>query len=326
MKMCATGLVENTIALGFKLRKTVCWHTLSLRRLFFKLKNHCSMDKKQQVLLKLKPKVKAFGFNKKELMSVAAKIADNLTSTEDASEEDVNAEIDAAIDAVLPYLQVSQSFANRVIEESRKKNDDDETDDDDDDESSNKTNRQAGSNKKNQKNEGKNDDAPEWAKGMMQTIQTLNNEITALKGDKVTTTRRSKLENVLKDTGTFGTRTLKSFGKMKFENDEEFEEFLSEVADDLKAYNQERADAGLSEMTTPPAGGGGKGQKQNEVLTDDEINALANALIVVAGMRYAELVEAIESKDVLAGPELFARRKLPEMEVKLNTQIARIIA
>lgn len=42
------------------------------------------MDRKQQVLLKLKPKVKAFGFNKKELMSVAAKIADNLNSEEDA--------------------------------------------------------------------------------------------------------------------------------------------------------------------------------------------------------------------------------------------------
>ena len=82
------------------------------------------MDRKQQVLLRLKPKVKAFGFNKKELMSVAAKIADNLTSADDASDEDVNAEIDTAIDAVLPYLQVSQSFANRVIEENRKKNDD----------------------------------------------------------------------------------------------------------------------------------------------------------------------------------------------------------
>lgn len=79
------------------------------------------MDRKQQVLLKLKPKVKAFGFNKKEVMGIAARIADNLTSTDDASDEDVNAEIEAAIDAVLPYLQVSQSFANRVIEENRKK-------------------------------------------------------------------------------------------------------------------------------------------------------------------------------------------------------------
>ncbi|KAA3994648.1 hypothetical protein K0F82_12445 [Bacteroides ovatus] len=235
------------------------------------------MDRKQQVLLRLKPKVKAFGFNKKELMSVAAKIADNLTSTDDASDEDVNAEIDTAIDAVLPYLQVSQSFANRVIEENRKKNDDDETDDDDDDESSNSTNRQPGSNKKNPQNKGKNDDAPEWAKGLVQTVQILNDEIAALKGEKVTTTRREKLESLLKDAGTFGTRTLKSFNKMKFENDEEFEEFYSEVEEDLKSYNQERADAGLSSLGNPP-GAGSKKQEKNEVLTDEEVIAIAKGL------------------------------------------------
>lgn len=50
------------------------------------------MDRKQQVLLKLKPKVKAFGFNKKEVMGIAARIADNLTSTDDASDEDVYSE------------------------------------------------------------------------------------------------------------------------------------------------------------------------------------------------------------------------------------------
>lgn len=235
------------------------------------------MDRKQQVLLRLKPKVKAFGFNKKELMSVAAKIADNLTSTDDASDEDVNAEIDTAIDAVLPYLQVSQSFANRVIEENRKKNDDDETDDDDDDGSSNPTNRQPGSNKKNPQNKGKNDDAPEWAKGLVQTVQILNDEIAALKGEKVTTTRREKLKSLLKDAGTFGTRTLKSFNKMKFENDEEFEEFYSEVEEDLKSYNQERADAGLSSLGNPP-GAGSKKQEKNEVLTDEEVIAIAKGL------------------------------------------------
>lgn len=235
------------------------------------------MDRKQQVLLRLKPKVKAFGFNKKELMSVAAKIADNLTSTDDASDEDVNAEIDTAIDAVLPYLQVSQSFANRVIEENRKKNDDDnETDDDDDDELSNSTNRQPGSNKNNPQNKGKND-APDWAKGMMQTIEALTGKISALEGEKLTASRKSKLEALLKDAGTFGTRTLKSFNKMKFENDEEFEEFYSEVEEDLKSYNQERADAGLSSLGNPP-GAGSKKQEKNEVLTDEEVIAIAKGL------------------------------------------------
>ena len=78
------------------------------------------MDVKQQVFMRLKPKAKAFGFNKKELQGVAAKIADNLTFEEDALEEDVNASIDEKIDAVLPFLQMAQAQANRIIDASRK--------------------------------------------------------------------------------------------------------------------------------------------------------------------------------------------------------------
>lgn len=47
------------------------------------------------------------------------------------------------------------------------------------------------------------------------------------------------------------------------------------------------------------------------------------ALIIVAGMNYAEYVEAKDNKDVLASSELFAREKLPEMLQKLKQQIAR---
>lgn len=46
------------------------------------------------------------------------------------------------------------------------------------------------------------------------------------------------------------------------------------------------------------------------------------ALIVVAGMNYAELVEAMDNKNVLASAELFARSELPNMMAKLKTQIA----
>lgn len=230
------------------------------------------MNRKQQVFVRLKPKLKAFGFNKKELMSVAAKIADNLTSAEDASEEDVDAEIDTQIDAVLPYLQVSQSFANRVIEENRKKNDDDdETDDDDDDKPSNPNNRQPGSNKKNPKDKGKNDEEPAWFKAYREQQDA---RFAAIEGEKTTTTRKAKLEAILKDSGTFGTRTLKSFAKMSFENDDEFEDFLSEVQEDLKAYNQERADAGLA--LTPPAAGGGK-PKDDEVINDKQLQELVDS-------------------------------------------------
>ena len=45
-------------------------------------------------------------------------------------------------------------------------------------------------------------------------------------------------------------------------------------------------------------------------------------LVVVAGMNYAEFVEARDNKDVLATPELFAREQLPKMMQKLKNQIA----
>ena len=80
----------------------------------------------------------------------------------------------------------------------------------------------------------------------------------------------------MKDSGTFGTRTLKSFNKMSFENDEEFEEFLSEVTEDLKVYNQERANAGLSTMGTPPAVGGGR-QKEDETISDTQLQQLVDS-------------------------------------------------
>lgn len=236
------------------------------------------MDRKQKVLFMLKPKVKQFGFNKKELQGIAAKIADNLTSADDASDEDVNAEIEEKIDAVLPYLQVSQSYANRLVEDARKKNDDDEPgDDDDDDEPTQRVKRHTGS-KSNKTNKEENDDAPAWAKGIVETVETLRGEIAMLKGEKVTTTRKDKLTELLKDSGSYGNRILKSFDRMKFETDEEFDDFYSEVEEDLKAYNQERADAGLATLGNPPAAGGGKGvKKEDEVISDAEVEAIANS-------------------------------------------------
>ena len=78
------------------------------------------MDKTQQVLEVLKPRVKALGFNKKELEGVAKQIANNLNLSEDASDEDVTTAISTKIDAVVPFLQFGQSQANRVIESFKK--------------------------------------------------------------------------------------------------------------------------------------------------------------------------------------------------------------
>lgn len=218
----------------------------------------------------LKPKSKALGFNKKELQGVAAIIADNLVSAEDASEEEVKEEIEKSIDNVIPFLSFGQSQANRLLEE-WKKSHPTRTDDDDDDDEQPTPNVKPGQKNNNPQ---ETDNTPGWAKGMMQTIELLTNKLSAMEGEKLANTRKGKLEALLKDSGTFGTRTLKSFGRMKFDSDDEFDEFYSDVEADLKAYQQERADAGLQTLGTPP--GTGKGVNDNEPFSDKEIEAMAD--------------------------------------------------
>ena len=220
------------------------------------------MEKK--VLEVLRPRVKALGFNREELKGVAALIASNLNLDDDASEEDTDDAIDKQISAVLPILKIGQSYASRVIEKNRKQNDDDDVDDNNGSQSSKST-----------KSNSTNDDetTPKWAQDFIATVTALKGEVSALKGEKVATTRRGKLEKLLKDSGTFGVSTLKNFNRMDFKSDEEFDEYYEEVENDLKAFIQEQSDKGLA-INPPGTGGGGKGN--NEVLTDDELEAVAN--------------------------------------------------
>lgn len=226
------------------------------------------------VMSRLKPKVKAFGFNEKERESIAALIADNLTSEEDASDEDVNAEIDKAIDAVLPALKLGQSYANRVINDSKKNGEGENEDGDGGEEtsSSEQTRRKPGRPPK------KDDEEPEWFKNFREQQEA---RFAAIEGARTTETRKGKLEKLLKDSGlaeeTFGKRILKDFGRMKFENDEEFDDYFSDTEESVKSYNQELADKGLG-GTPPGAGNGGKGGKDLPELTDAEIDAIVNTL------------------------------------------------
>ena len=218
----------------------------------------------------LKPKVKAFGFTQKELKGVAAQIADNLTSEEGASDEDVNAEIEKSIDAVLPYLKIGQSVANRIINDSRK-NDDEEDEDEDVEEESSKSSKS----NRSTKNKGKkSDDEPEWFKAYRENVEK---RLSDLAGERTSDKRKAKLEKLLQNTGKFGERKLRDYKRMKFESDDDFDEFFSEVEEDLKSENQERANNGLGKLGAPATGGGSgrKDKKETEVLSDDEIKEIA---------------------------------------------------
>ena len=233
------------------------------------------MTIKERITKRLKPKVKQFGFSKKVFKGVAAKIADKLEDIdENASEDDINAKIDEAVEDSLPYLALIQSSATEQFDEWKKgqqkgENDEDEEDEDVDIPES----RRNRSTKPNRTT--KIDDEPAWFKKFRVEQEA---KFEALQGEKIAESRRSKLEKLLKDTGTFGNRTLKSFTRMKFDSDEDFDDFYSGVEEDLKAYNQERADAGLSAAGNPPGGKGGKQETKIEEVTDAEIDAIVASL------------------------------------------------
>lgn len=220
---------------------------------------------------KLRPKVKAFGFSKNVLKSIAAEIADKLDIEEEASDEDVNAKIDEAINAVLPYLPLIQSQANSQFDEWKKANT--PNDDDDDDSDLDDETKPSNSNKSKGK---KADDIPAWAKELIESNKSLSEQLSAMKVEKVADVRRSKLEKLLKGTKSFGESKLRDFRRMKFDNDDEFDEFFSEVEEDLKVFNQERANAGLEKLGSPAIGSNApKKDEKPEVLSEEEVKAIA---------------------------------------------------
>jgi hypothetical protein len=255
-----------------------------------------------KVLNALKPKVKAYGFRRKELESAAATIADNLDLADDASEEDVASAIDEAIDAAIPFFKLAQKSANRSIKkfkdewkanhEDEDEDDEDDEDDDDendeDDEPAQKPNRQSRkSSKANKKSKSSksNDDGDSELKSLLKSLNdkldSQASEIKALKAGKTADKRLAKISKLVENTGSFGKRTLRAFKKMQFEDDDDFQDYLDEVKEDLDELNQERANAGLEKLGTPPAapktnkkGDGDEDDKEN-VMSDEEIEKFA---------------------------------------------------
>lgn len=214
---------------------------------------------KNLVLKSLKPKVKAFGFDKKELESVAAQIADNLYLAKEASEEEIQTAIDNAIDAAIPFLKLAQSAVSRIVNAQRSngnKGDDDPEPD--------VTTPQS----------PKENEVPEWAQKLIDSNDALQREIVAMKAEKATTSRKARLEDVVKDSGTYGKSILRQFERMSFANDDEFETYLSEVGEDLKTYSQERIDLGLEGLGNPPSAHGSSG-KNNPEITESELDQMA---------------------------------------------------
>lgn len=249
------------------------------------------MNKRQRkVFTLLRTKTKALGLNRKELESLALKIDKNLQLEEDASDEEVDAAIDEAIDAALPFLEVSQSVAQRSIQtalqrrQAQQDEDDNDEDDDPDDDGQgdgegDRNNRQRGKGKKNRnpKHNSEDSELMKLIKEQNEAIKSLKGQIETMQGDRVHDSRRTKLKKLVENTGTFGKSVLKQFDLMTFKDDDAFDDYLDDVQKDLDELNQERANEGLKKLGEVPAGKKNKSPENEsvDVLSDDDIIALA---------------------------------------------------
>lgn len=247
------------------------------------------MNKRQRkVFTLLRTKTKAIGLNRKELESLALRIDKNLELEEDASDEEVDAAVEEAIDAALPFLEVSQSMAQRSIQKSiqrfRDKHGITDDDDDDDEPNDDGSDDDAKPDKRQREKGGKNRQASEVDSEIMklikeqnEVIKSLKGQIDSMQGETVAEKRRAKLKGLVKDTGTFGKSVMKQFDLMTFKDDDAFDDYLDEVQKDLDELNQERANEGLSKLGTVPSGEERMNpeSKKQEVLSDDAVIALA---------------------------------------------------
>lgn len=119
---------------------------------------------------------------------------------------------------------------------------------------------------------GGNEQEPSWFK---QYREQQDKRLTAIETEKTSSTRKKRLEEITKDIGSLGIKVLKDFGRMTFDTDDAFEEYLEETRSDIETAKQEESNQGLAGSTRP---GGGKGAPAKEASQKqcDEIAAKMN--------------------------------------------------
>ena len=184
---------------------------------------------KTKVLQTLKPKVASLGFTKEELESVVDSISETLQ--EDATEEQINAQVDA----VIPYLKISQSAVTRIVNAKKKE----ET----------QPKAPVASTTPKEAERGK---KRKIIEKLFKVIEEQNQKIDALVNKEVKTSRREIYISKLKDLPEAVQKSkLKDFDRMSFADQEDFEAFIEETEKDIPVIVQGLADKELSEMGKP---------------------------------------------------------------------------
>jgi len=213
---------------------------------------------KTKVLGKLKPKVASLGFNEEELEGVANQIAGTLQA--DATDQ----QIDTAIELFLPFLQVSQKVATRVINAAKPKPEPKEGDKKEIDGAAHTF-----KNGKWVKDEGSKPDKEENAelKALREQIETLTKTVATLSSTKLSEQRTTLFEaKIDKLPPKQKAEALRNFKRMSFTDDDDFNAYMAETDTSVAEIIQELANNGLKKMTKV---GGGSSTTEPETVSPE---------------------------------------------------------
>lgn len=206
---------------------------------------------KSKVLELLKPKVASYGFSEKSVSSFATQIAEDIDT--DATDEEINAKVDA----VIPFFKISQSEITRIV--NTKKGDD-----------------VPPTENPPKKEEPKKPSEPtDKLDKLFALIEKQGEEIRNLTNKQVKENRKEIYAEKLKDLPkSLRESMIKKFDRISFKDAEDFETFLEEEEQDIPVILKEHSEAKLDEMGQPLRGGHA-GKKE---ASDDEVDDIINNL------------------------------------------------
>jgi hypothetical protein len=106
---------------------------------------------------------------------------------------------------------------------------------------------------------GGNEGTPAWAKAIIDSNRVLNEKLAALEGEKVTSSRKQKLDAVI---GKLPDNLRKPYGRISLKDmaEDEFETFITETTAEVEGLAADLAAKGA--VLGTPSGGGGPAKKE----------------------------------------------------------------
>ena len=215
----------------------------------------CSINNdamKEQILSALKQKYANLGLSDQVLSSVSEMLANSVTE---------ESAIEGAISGVEPLLKAVQGDNDRIRTAVAKKRQQKEEE---------PTPPPQGAEQKPEPQQ--NEQPPEWAKALISTVSTLTNEINAIKGEKISNSRKGVLDELIKD---LPDSLKKAYSRTNFADlsDEDFTALTSDIKKEVEEVNKQIGLKG-GIFKTPLAGA----KKNPTEKSDKEINEVVDKI------------------------------------------------